>query len=94
MTVIRITEFTSPDMAKAIKDVESVRGDLAAANAQSIEIVSVGDGKGLVIAKYATLALMEAATDLQKQVFGKMIAAGSINGDSIRGQFGEVVVTI
>lgn len=94
MTVYRITEFTSPDTAKAVEAMEPLRSDLASAGAESIEIVSVGDGKGLVIAKYATQAVMEAATSVQEKAFGSMIAAGHINGDSISGQSGEVIFTL
>ena len=92
MTVYRITEFTSPDTAKAVEAMEPLRSDLA--SAESIEIVSVGDGKGLVIAKYATQAVMEAATSVQQKAFGSMIAAGHINRDSISGQSGEVIFTL
>mgnify|MGYP001818221099 CR=1 FL=1 len=91
MSLYRITEFTAPDMGKAIEFAETLRGDVAAAGAASIDIVSVGDGKALVIAKYATQAEMEAATAINKQVFGKMIEAGVVNGDGIGMQSGEVI---
>jgi hypothetical protein len=94
MSVYRITEFTSPDMSNAAELTETVRGDLANVGAESIDIVSVGDGKGLVVAKYPSQAAMEAATDIQKQVFGKMIAAGAINADSISVQSGEVIFSL
>jgi hypothetical protein len=78
-------------MGKTVEFAETLRDAVAAAGAESIDIVSVGDGKGLVVAKYATQALMEAATDINKQSFGKMIAAGIVNGDSVSSQSGEVV---
>ena len=80
MPVYRITEFTSSDIGKLAEFAESLR-----------DAVAAGDGKGLVVAKYATQAAMDAATDINKQAFGKMIAAGLVNGDSISGKFGEVV---
>ena len=91
MSVYRITKFTSSDMNKLIEYSETLRDDVAAADAEFINVVSVGDGKGLVVAKYATEALMAAATDINKQAFGKMIAAGLVDGDSISGQTGEIV---
>jgi hypothetical protein len=91
MTVYRITEFTSSDMGRAVEFAETLRDDVAAAGAESIDIVSVGDDKGLVVAKYATQALMEAATDINKQAFGKMIEAGVVNADSINMQSGDVI---
>ena len=91
MSVYRITEFTSSDMGKMVEFAETLRDAVAAAGAESIDIASVGNGKGLVVAKYATQALMDAATDINKQAFGKMIAAGFVNGDSVSGQSGEVV---
>ena len=62
-----------------------------AAGAESIDVVSVGGDKGLVVAKYANRALMEAATDINKQAFGKMIAAGLVNADSISMKTGDVI---
>ena len=94
MSFYRITEFTSPDTAKAIEAMEPLRADLATAGAESIEIVSVGDGKGLVIAKYATQTVMEAATGVSQKTFGSMIASGHINGDSVSRQSGEVIFTL
>mgnify|MGYP005654632431 FL=1 len=91
MPVYRITEFTSSDIGKLAEFAESLRDAVAAAGADSIDVVSAGDGKGLVVAKYAPQAAMDAATDINKQAFGKMIAAGLVNGDSISGKFGEVV---
>jgi len=91
MSAYRITEFTSPDMAKAVEYCETIRDDVAAAGAESIDVVSLGDGKGMVVAKYATQAIMDAAMDANKTAFGKMVAAGAIDGASISGQSGDVV---
>ncbi len=93
MSVYRITEFTSSDMDKAGEFGETLRDIIAGAGADFIDIVSLGDGKGLVIAKYATQATMEGASEVAKQAFGKMIEAGVVNGDSIGIQTGEVVLS-
>jgi len=90
MSVYRLTEFTSSDMSKLIEFTESLRDAVAAAGAEFIDIISVGDDKGMVIAKYANQELMEAATDINKAAFGKMIAASLVNADSISGRSGEV----
>lgn len=91
MSVYRITEFKTSDMGKVVNFCETLRQSDAAAGAESIDVVSVGDGKGFVVAKYTTQALMEAATAINKQAFGKMIVAGVVNTGSIGGQSGEVV---
>ena len=91
MPVYRLTEFTSPDMSKTVEFCETLRDEVAAAGAESIDVISVGGGKGVVIAKYATKELMEAATPINKSAFGKMIGADLVNADSIGGQSGEVV---
>jgi len=93
MSIYRITEFTSSDMNKAGEFGETLREVIAGAGADFIDIVSLGDGKGLVIAKYATQATMEAASEVAKQAFGKMIEAGVVNGDSIGVQTGEVILS-
>jgi len=90
MSVYRLTEFTSPDMNKLVEFSETLRDAVAAAGAEFIDVISVGGDKCVVIAKYATQELMEAATDINKAAFGKMIAAGHVNADSISGQSGEV----
>jgi hypothetical protein len=89
MSFYRITQFTSSDMSKMIDFAETLRTEVAAADAESIDVVSVGEGKYLVIAKYADEALMAAATDINTQAFGKMIAAGLIDGENISSQSGE-----
>ena len=91
MSVYRVTEFTSSDIGKVAEFAETLREGVAAAGAESIDVVSVGSDKGLVVAKYANRALMEAATDINKQAFGKMIAAGLVNADSISMQSGDVI---
>ena len=91
MPVYRITEFTTSDMDKVVDFCETLRDAATLANAESIDVISVGDGKGFVVAKYSTQDLMEAATDINKQAFGKMIVAGVVNTGSIGGQSGEVV---
>jgi len=93
MSIYRITEFTSSDMNKAGEFGETLREVIAGAGADFIDIVSLGDGKGLVIAKYATQATMEAASEVAKQAFGKMIESGVVNGDSIVAQTGEVILS-
>ena len=39
----------------------------------SIDIVSLSDGSGVVVAKYSDEATMEAATGIAQQAFGKLI---------------------
>ena len=90
MAVFRLTEFTSPDMNKMTEFAETLREDVAAAGAEFIEVVSVGDGKGIVIAKYSTQDEMEAATEINKSAFGKMVAAGLVDAESISMRSGEV----
>jgi hypothetical protein len=91
MSFYRITEFTSSDMGALIEFAGTLRDEVAAAGAESIDVVSVGDGKGLVVAKYSTETTMAAAAGISQQAFGKMIAAGLVDGDSISGQSGELV---
>ena len=78
-------------MDKAAEISESMRATLESVGADFIDIVSYGNGKGVVIAKYPNQAAMEAATETAKQVFGKMIEAGFIDGDSIHPHAGEVL---
>ena len=91
MSVYRVTGFTTSDMGKLVEFCETLREEVAAAGAESIDVVSMGEGKGLVVAKYATQALMEAATDINTKAFGKMIEAGLLDQAGISRQSGEVV---
>jgi hypothetical protein len=90
LAVYRITRFAAPDMDKAGEFVENLRDDLAGLGANFIDLVSYGNGKGVVIAKYPDRATMEAASDTAKQIFGKMIEAGVVDGDSVHPHTGEV----
>jgi len=80
-------------MDKASEFGETLRDIISGAGADFIDIVSLGDGKGVVVAKYASQAAMETASEVSKQAFGKMIEAGVINGDSIVAQSGDVVLS-
>ena len=91
MSVYRLTRFAASDMDKAAELSESMRATLEGVGADFIDIVSYGNGKGVVIAKYADQATMEAATDTAKKVFGAMIEAGIIDGDSIHPHSGDVL---
>ena len=93
MSVYRITNFTSSDMNKASEYGETLRDIISGAGAEFIDVVSLGDGKGIVIAKYASQAAMESAGEVSKQAFGKMIEAGVVNGDSLAMQSGDTVLS-
>jgi hypothetical protein len=91
MSVYRITRFAAPDMDKAGDIAESMRSVLEGVGADFIDIVSYGNGKGVVLAKYPDQATMDAASETAKQVFGKMIEAGAVDGDGIHPHMGEVI---
>jgi hypothetical protein len=91
MAVYRITRFAAPDMDKVREISETKRDTLEGLGADYIDIVSYGNGKGVVIARYADQATMDAAADTAKKVFADMIAAGVIDGDSVHPHTGEVI---
>lgn len=91
MSVYRITRFAAPDMNKAAEMAESMRNELENIGSDFIDIVSYGNGKGVVIAKYPDQVTMDAAAETSKKVFGKMVEAGIIEGDSIHPHMGEVI---
>ena len=90
MSVYRITRFAATDMDKAREISEGMRSLIESTGCDFIDLVSYGNGKGVVLAKYPDQATMEAATDKAKQVFGAMIEAGVIDADSIHPHTGEV----
>jgi len=90
MAVYRITRFAASDMDKVGEIAENMRDVLAGAGASFIDLVSYGNGKGVVIAKYPDQATMEAASDTARKAFGEMIAAGVVDGDSVHPHTGEV----
>ena len=93
MTVYRITRFAAPDMNKVEEMGEDMREVLEGVGADFIDIVSYGNGKGVVIARYPDEATMEAASDVARKAFGDMIAAGVIAGDSVHPHTGEVFIS-
>ena len=90
MSVYRITRFAASDMDKAGEIAESLRNEIENLGADFIDMVSYGNGKGVVIAKYPDQATMDAASQTAKQAFSKMIDAGVVDGDSVHPHMGEV----
>ena len=90
MAVYRITRFASSNMDKAKELSESKRSVLESTGADFIDLVSYGNGKGVVIARYPDQATMDAAADTAKSVFAEFVAAGVVDGDSIHPHVGEV----
>ena len=91
MAVYRITRFAAADMDQARDMTNDMRDVIEGIGADFIDIVSYGNGKGVVIARYADQAAMDAATDTAKQVFADLIKAGVIDGDSVHPHAGEVI---
>jgi hypothetical protein len=80
MAVYRITRFAASDMDKVGEKVETMRATVESTGAEFIDLVSYGNGKGVVLAKYAD----------QASIFADMVEAGLIDGDSIHPHMGEV----
>ena len=93
MAVYRITRFAAPDMGKVGEQVESLRTTLEGIGADFIDLVSYGNGKGVVIARYPDQASMDAATDTARKAFADMVEAGAIDADSIHPHAGEVIAS-
>jgi hypothetical protein len=91
MAVYRITRFAATDMGKVKELTEGMRATLEGVGADFIDVVSYGNGKGVVIARYVDQASMDAATDTARKAFADMIAAGAIDGDSVHPHTGEVI---
>ena len=91
MAVYTITRFAASDMDQAGKVAEGLRSDLEGVGADSIDMVSYGNGKGVVLARYPDQATMDAAAGTIKMVFDKMIEAGTVDGDAIHPHAGVVL---
>ena len=90
MSVYRITRFAAPDMDKAGEIAERMRSEIEGIGADFIDLVSYGNGKGVVIAKYPDQATMDAASETAKQAFGKMIEEGVVDEGSVHPHTGNV----
>ena len=90
MAVYRITRFASSDMEKAGEMTEAMRTELEGVGADFIDLVSYGNGKGVVVARYPDKVALENATEIAKQAFTKMIEAGVIDEDSVHVHTGDV----
>ena len=91
MAVYTITRFAASDMEKAADIADSLRSDIEDIGAHSIDMVSYGNGKGVVLVRYPDQDTMDAAADTIKMMFDKMIDAGVVDGDAIHPHAGEVV---
>lgn len=90
MAVYRITRFAAADMDKVGAHAEKMRDTIGGLGADHIDLVSYGNGKGVVIARYPDQATMDAAADTAKSVFAGMIEAGLVDGDSVHPHAGVV----
>lgn len=77
-------------MDKVAEITENMRSGLEGAAADFIDLVSYGNGKGVVLAKYPDQATMDAATETAQQAFRTMIEAGAIEDESVHAHAGEV----
>jgi predicted transcriptional regulator len=93
MKTYRVTEFTSPVPEKIVEACESIKALVATAGADRINVADLGEGKGLVIARYASQEKMETATSVNQAAFGELIKAGVIDASSIKGRSGDLVFT-
>ena len=91
MAVYRITRFAASEMDKVGEITENMRDVLSGIGADFIDIVSYGNGKGVVIAKYPDQATMDAAAETARKAFADMIEAGVVDGDSVHPHTGEVL---
>jgi hypothetical protein len=90
MAVYRITRFAASDMDKLKEASENMRGVLEGIGADFIDLISYGNGKGVVIAKYPDQAAMDAASDAASKAFSDLISAGVIDADSVHPHAGVV----
>ncbi|MDH3988869.1 MAG: hypothetical protein OEV34_07060 [Gammaproteobacteria bacterium] len=90
MAVYRITRFAASEMDKVGEITENMRDVLSGIGADFIDLVSYGNGKGVVIAKYPDQATMDAAAETAKKAFADMIEAGVVDADSVHPHTGEV----
>jgi hypothetical protein len=90
MAVYRITRFAASEMDKVGEITENMREVLSGIGAEFIDLVSYGNGKGVVIAKYPDQATMDAAAETAKKAFADMIEAGVVDADSVHPHTGEV----
>lgn len=90
MAVYRITRFAASDMEKVEKLTENNRAVQEGIGADFIDLVSYGNGKAVVIARYPDQATMDAASETARKTFAEMIEAGAIDGDSVHPHTGEV----
>lgn len=94
MAVYRITEFTSPTPEKMAEGCEAITDVIAKAQAETIDIVMMEGGKGIVLASYGSQAAMEAAAQYNKEAFGALITAGIVDGSSIVSRTGGKVFSL
>ncbi len=90
MSVYRLTRFAASDMDKAGEIAETMRDEIEGIGAEFIDLVSYGNGKGVVIAKYPDEATMDAASELAKKAFATMIEEGVVDGESVHPHTGTV----
>jgi hypothetical protein len=90
MAVYRITRFAASDMNKVKDATDNIRAVLEGVGADFIDLISYGNGKGVVIAKYPDQATMDAAAQVASKAFADMMSDGVVEADSVHPHVGEV----
>ena len=90
MAVYRITRFAASDMDKVKDATDNIRAVLEGVGADFIDLISYGNGKGVVIAKYPDQATMDAASQVASNAFADMMSDGVVDADSVHPHVGEV----
>lgn len=90
MAVYRITRFAVSDMRKVEEITNNMRETFEGVGAAFIDLVSYGNGKGVVIVRYPDVTAMDAASETARKAFSDMIEAGVVAGDSVQPHTGGV----
>ena len=91
MTVYRITEFTASNIEEASKMTEEMRDMLESVGAIFIDVISLGNENGIVIAKYPDKETMNEASEIAKKAFSNLIEAGVIDPTSLSAKTGALI---
>jgi len=91
MAVYGITRFAAPNMDTDAAFSQTVSSALQGLNADFIDVVSYGNGKGVVIAKYENQAKMDSAAAAASEAFDSLMKAGMIEADSVHPHAGTVI---
>jgi uncharacterized protein (DUF1330 family) len=93
MSVYRITRLKALDLRQIRQIMETMQNTIASMGADFVDVAEGDDDTVVIVARYPTTSVMEAATAIAQGAFGEMVTRGAVDSRSIDQWVGHVAMS-